>query len=675
MSRGKTSLLSLWHLDPFAEKESRQSPLRIEKLLYQAAEFFTLKPASLLHLAKKMSVIEAIRNFSSQLGMAAKIIPAEKILQSDNLPIIALHNFTHEITLLLPHTGRIFIMMSEGAHDKKLIHSDEIPKFFNEFVLLFLRSEGAYSSPIELNDFIKRFVPKLLIAAISLGKLLFSVGFILLLSQLFLSKGASLWLGIAGSVALIMSMDYLLSHVVNKNFVMASLSANSFFYQKLFSVPSEYFAQQMTQSMIIIKKLIFDDVNYYFLKQAHNFIYGAIIATNLLFFWWCYPPLSFGVLGLLFLSFILRRSFENKLDSLTIAINESRERQIYLVDGLESTFAMMLSLKAIKPLIQQIAIEWRTLKVLKLGMKKQIFLSNNVKILMPLLSLLLALILLFLWPLKLSFSLMLFLLFDMALLGYSLAQVVGGAGFVREALSLSSRNYLATIPSVISGKRVMPLKLSGTIELLNVSYAYAESGQAIIKNASLTIEAHRCYQIMGKSGAGKSTLMKLMMGIIFPSDGQIFFDGQDLRSLDLNALHSHFGVLRQDAKLFAGSIYDNIVCGRTISLKAIEKLLLSHEVFDMLLDLPMGLQTYVFLKASNLSRAQIVIMLMARALISDPKIVFMDEIFKGIDAHEQKIICDFLSTLNMTRIIISHQKLAIASCEIIYIKDSLLKLS
>lgn len=221
--------------------------------------------------------------------------------------------------------------------------------------------------------------------------------------------------------------------------------------------------------------------------------------------------------------------------------------------------------------------------------------------------------------------------------------------------------------------RVLPVHFNGTIELLNVSFSYAESSMAIIKNANLVIEAGRYYQILGNSGTGKSTLLKLMTGQVFPTHGQVLFDGQDVRSLKLDALRSHFGIVSQENHIFAGSIYENIVCGRMISQKVIERLLLSHEIFDLILDLPMALQTYVFLRAPNLSRAQIVVILIARALAHDPKIIFMDEIFKGIDAHEQKIISDFLASLPITRIIISHQHLSLPSCQAINIQSSTLK--
>jgi ATP-binding cassette subfamily C protein len=198
------------------------------------------------------------------------------------------------------------------------------------------------------------------------------------------------------------------------------------------------------------------------------------------------------------------------------------------------------------------------------------------------------------------------------------------------------------------------MNIQGNIEVHDVSFAYAKSSALIIKNASINFSAGKLYLLCGPSGSGKSTLLKLLMTQEIAPAGQIIFDGQDVRSLELDELRKNFGVIKQDSSVFSGSIRANILCGRDISHAHLEDLLLSHEIYDVILDLPMGLETYVFDNATNISRLQLVIILLARALVHKPKILFLDEIFKGLNLEQQAIMSKYLYDLNITRIIISH---------------------
>jgi ABC-type bacteriocin/lantibiotic exporter with double-glycine peptidase domain len=216
MARAKISYFSLWQIDPYAAKESAQSPKRIEKLLYKAAEFFVLKPQDILRLGKRMPISEAIINLSSQLGMNGKIISKEEIRRNDNLPIIAWHQLKKEISLLVPYSRGRFLIVNEKNNRGQLIHFDEIPQIFNNLMLLFVAEKNESRSMFELNNFIRRCVPLNLLALSSVIKIVVIFAFFFLCSRLFISASSLqfyvLGFGLTCLLGMIFVSDYLLIH-------------------------------------------------------------------------------------------------------------------------------------------------------------------------------------------------------------------------------------------------------------------------------------------------------------------------------------------------------------------------------------------------------------------------------------------------------------------------------
>jgi ABC-type bacteriocin/lantibiotic exporter with double-glycine peptidase domain len=161
--------------------------------------------------------------------------------------------------------------------------------------------------------------------------------------------------------------------------------------------------------------------------------------------------------------------------------------------------------------------------------------------------------------------------------------------------------------------------------------------------------------IVAKSGAGKSSLLSILAGIIKPTEGLVVFDGQDAQSLDSSMLSDYFALITHTTKLFAGSVFDNINFGRNISVSKVNKLINSHEIFSSLLDLPMGLNTYIFWHAKNISRFDSYLIFLARALIEQPKVLFLDEALSGLTILQQEKLLSYLKNLNLTCIISSNE--------------------
>ena len=198
-------------------------------------------------------------------------------------------------------------------------------------------------------------------------------------------------------------------------------------------------------------------------------------------------------------------------------------------------------------------------------------------------------------------------------------------------------------------------KISGSYEVSRLSYAFPESHSLLFDQLSFSIPAGKYTAITGPSGCGKSTLMKLLLGLLDPSSGNILVDGESIESLSIRAYRKQLGVVMQSASFNPGSIYD-IVCGglhrsEDVVWEALRKAAVDEEVRQ----LPMGLETLVMDAGSSLSGGQMQRIAIARALMNNPSVLFLDEATSALDNASQKIISNMIDQLSITRIAIAHR--------------------
>jgi ATP-binding cassette subfamily C protein len=213
---------------------------------------------------------------------------------------------------------------------------------------------------------------------------------------------------------------------------------------------------------------------------------------------------------------------------------------------------------------------------------------------------------------------------------------------------------LAEKPEVDSAKS-FPGKLTGEIELSHVSFKYVSDGPFIVKDLSLKIKPGEFVAFVGSSGCGKSTLMRLMLGFEQPSSGAIFFDGQDLSSIDLRLVRQQMGVVMQVSRLMPTEIYRNITGATSRTLQeaweAAEKASLADDIKAM----PMGMHTYVSEGGGTLSGGQRQRLMIARAVVNKPKILFLDEATSALDNRAQAVVTESMDRMDATRIVIAHR--------------------
>ncbi len=250
----------------------------------------------------------------------------------------------------------------------------------------------------------------------------------------------------------------------------------------------------------------------------------------------------------------------------------------------------------------------------------------------------------------------------------SLAGIAMTAAQIKPSLEMAEPLLKAT-PEVSTNKRVVE-KLSGAIELNNVTFRYSPETPIIIDNLSLKIRAGQYVAIVGKTGCGKSTLMRLILGFETPQKGAIYYDGKDMNTLDLKSLRQKIGVVMQNGKLFAGDIYSNItVSCPGLPLKDAIKAAEDAGMADDIRNMPMGMHTIISEGGGGISGGQRQRLMIARAIAPKPRLLMFDEATSALDNLTQKQVSDSLDKLKCTRIVIAHRLSTIRQCDRIIVLD------
>ncbi|MTI81352.1 MAG: NHLP bacteriocin export ABC transporter permease/ATPase subunit [Firmicutes bacterium] len=232
-----------------------------------------------------------------------------------------------------------------------------------------------------------------------------------------------------------------------------------------------------------------------------------------------------------------------------------------------------------------------------------------------------------------------------------------------------TKPILDAIPEFDQDK-VDPGELQGNIEISHVNFRYQQNGPLILNDVVLDIKKGDYVGLVGPSGSGKSTLFRLLLGFEKSESGQIYYDQQDLENVDIRAVRRQLGVVLQSGQLMYGSIFDNIVAanpGLTINDAWEAARMAGME--DDIKGMPMGMHTMVSEAGGTLSGGQKQRLLIARAIISRPKIIYFDEATSALDNKTQKIVSESLDSLKATRVVIAHRLSTIANCNKIVVMD------
>ena len=213
-------------------------------------------------------------------------------------------------------------------------------------------------------------------------------------------------------------------------------------------------------------------------------------------------------------------------------------------------------------------------------------------------------------------------------------------------------------PEIKEGKGAMPLKtLRGEIEFRNVTFGY-EKGKPIVKSLSFKIAPGEKVAIVGGVASGKSTILKLIPRFYDPWEGEILLDGIDIRRVRLNDLRSKIGIVHQDVILFSGSIRDNISYGKpSAKLPEIRRASEVAGIREFIESLPKKYNTIIGERGITLSAGQRQRISIARTILTDPKILILDDPTSNLDSETEERILKALKKLmeNRTVIIVSQR--------------------
>ena len=232
-----------------------------------------------------------------------------------------------------------------------------------------------------------------------------------------------------------------------------------------------------------------------------------------------------------------------------------------------------------------------------------------------------------------------------------------------------AKPILQAVPEVTEGKSP-PGNLSGRIEMSSIRFSYGPDAPLILRDVSLRVEGGQSVAFVGASGCGKSTLLRLLLGFEKPLTGSIYFDGQDLAGLDMQAVRRQIGVVLQSSKPVSGSIFENIVGSAPLTIDdAWEACRLSGFDEDIR-RMPMGLHTNISDGGGGISGGQRQRLMIARAIVSKPKILLFDEATSALDNRTQAIVNRSMTGLQATRIIIAHRLSTIQHVDKIFVLDN-----
>jgi ABC-type bacteriocin/lantibiotic exporter with double-glycine peptidase domain len=215
-------------------------------------------------------------------------------------------------------------------------------------------------------------------------------------------------------------------------------------------------------------------------------------------------------------------------------------------------------------------------------------------------------------------------------------------------------------------------KFEGAITFQDLGFTYPGSKTPALDGISFEIPAGTMLGLVGRSGSGKSTIARLLQGINREYNGYLRIDGTDLREINLMHLRRSFGVVMQDNFLFRGTVRDNIVAGRAgLTLEHAVRAARLAGAEEFIERLPRGYETWIEEGSANLSGGQRQRLAIARALISDPRLLILDEATNALDPESEALINANLLRMakGRTMVIVSHRLSSLVNCDQILVLD------
>ena len=229
------------------------------------------------------------------------------------------------------------------------------------------------------------------------------------------------------------------------------------------------------------------------------------------------------------------------------------------------------------------------------------------------------------------------------------------------------RPLLSAVPETVTEGEPVEY-LGGEILFDRISFRYDPDGPLILDDVTIHARPGEFIAIAGESGAGKSTLFRLALGIDLPAAGAVYYDGRDLRHLNLKQVRKKIGAVPQSVGLHPQDLWDNLVSHHdAVVAEEVWSAVRTAEVESQIKDMPMGMMTMVGASGSVLSGGESQRITIARSVIGSPRIMLLDEATNWLDNESQAKIMQNLAALTSTRLVIAHRLSTLEQADRIYV--------
>lgn len=211
-----------------------------------------------------------------------------------------------------------------------------------------------------------------------------------------------------------------------------------------------------------------------------------------------------------------------------------------------------------------------------------------------------------------------------------------------------------------------------TVVFKDVQFSY-EPGQPVIRNFSLTVPAGQKIALVGATGSGKTTIVNLLMRFYDIDSGGIFINNQNISDIARDELRKNIAIVLQDTTLFSDTVRHNLKYGNQNATEAqLQEAIKNSRCTQLIQQLPQGLDTLLTGAGENISQGQRQLLSIARAFVSDPKILILDEATSSVDTRTEKAIQDAMQHImrNRTSIVIAHRLSTIRDSDLIVVMDN-----